>query len=96
MISRVAVAEWLARLTAGQEVCGSNSHSAPLLKHTSGPATMLAIYTGRGISHMPPPSVIKRKHHQKSDTGVSVAPKIDMCLAKNFEKIERKICMAFL
>ena len=40
------------------------------------------------ISHMPPPSVTKaahsgfdnqRRHHQKSETEVSVASKMDMC-----------------
>ena len=65
------------------------------------PATMLAIYTSRGvapevnlrehISDMPPQSLNKaaysgfktqRKHHKKSETGVSVAPKMDMCPIK--------------
>ena len=47
------------------------------------------------ISHMLPPSVknaahsgfeTQRRHHQKSETGVSVAPKMDMCPTKNFKK----------
>ena len=67
-------------------------------------ATMLAIYTSRGV---PPvvnlrecicmllPSVnkaaysgfeTKRRCHQKSETGVSVAPKMDMCPTKFFLK----------
>ena len=51
------------------------------------------------ISHMPLPSANKaahsgfetqRKHHQKSKTGVSVAPKMDMCPTKILKK---SVCM---
>ena len=47
------------------------------------------------ISHMPPQSSNKtahsgfetqRKCHQKCETGVSVAPKMDMCPTKIYEK----------
>ena len=51
------------------------------------------------VTRMPPPSSHKathtgfeaqRRHHQKSETGVSVAPEMDMCPTKNLKKGKRK------
>ena len=65
-------------------------------------AAILAIYTGRGVAPevnlrecMPLPSSISRahsgfetqmRHHQKSKTGLSVAPQMDMCPTKILKK----------
>ena len=52
------------------------------------------------ISHVPPPSVNKAAHsgietqrrpHQKSETGISVAPKMDMCPTKIKKKIQLSV-----
>ena len=78
VFSRVAVAEWLARLTAMHV----HDTTVNLQEH---------------VTRTPQPSVIKAAHsgietqsrrQQKSETGVSVAPKMDMC-RKKFKKINK-------
>ena len=101
----VAVAEWVARQTAEQEV-GS---IPPLLKHVCGEGDWLPCwhYTLAKVSHQRLISgnvyhvrlyqvrirqnplsgfETQKRRHQKSKTGVSVAPQMDMCPTKIFKK----------
>ena len=89
----VAVTEWLACLTAKQEVFHS---SLALLKHACRESDWLLCwpYTPAKVSHHRQVSgsihhvchrqvqAAQRRHQQKSKTGVSVAPKMDMCPPK--------------
>ena len=102
-ISRVAVAEWLTRLTAKQEVFSSNMHVGKGSGCYAGNIHWQRCCTrgdswGRYIICMPPPSVNKAaysgfetqsRYHRKSKTGVSVIPKMDMFPTKILKKRTR-------
>ena len=97
---RVTVAEWLVHPPAKQEVCGSNPASwgkqpAVMLAIYTSRDVAPEVNLRECISHMPLQSLNKAahsdfetqgRHHQKPKTGVSVAPKMDMCPTKNLKK----------
>ena len=72
------MAEWLAHLPAKQEVCGS----IPLAIYTVTPEVSLREGISRSNKAAHSGLETQRRRPQKSQIGVSVAPRMDMCRTK--------------
>ena len=73
-ICQVAVAEWLVRPSAMQEVCGSNPTSAETRMMGKQPAAILAIYTGRGVT----PEHTPLQSSNKAEPTLALKPRGDI------------------